>query len=179
MGQQHAASLKGNPLCRLLSDAETAEIAFLMEARSVRARQELYRDGDPSDGLYVVLSGEFEMVKRATQREHELARLGPGAIFGVISLLTRDVRTVTARARVDSSVLLLPAERFQPLVRAGSPAALKLVAGIAEVLAQRLASTNAKLVELTERVEAADSAPANAQDLQFIELRRALQALSF
>ena len=179
MGQQHAASLKGNPLCRLLSDAETAEIAFLMEPKNVRAQQELYRDGDPSDGLYVVVSGEFEMVKKGAQRERELARLGPGAIFGVISLLTRDVRTVTARARVDSNVLLLPAERFQPLVRAGSPAALKLVAGIAEVLAQRLATTNAKLVELTDTVEAADRAPAKGQELEFIELRRALQALSF
>ena len=151
----------------------------MMEATNIRAGQELYRDGDPSNGLYLVVSGEFEMVKRATQRERELARLGPGAIFGVISLLTRDVRTVTARALVDSSVLLLPAERFQPLVRAGSPAALKVVAGIAEVLAQRLASANAKLVELTDKVEAAESAPVKEQDAQFIELRRALQALSF
>jgi len=179
MGQEHAASLKGNPLCRLLSDAETAEIAFLMEARSVRARHELYQDGDPSDGLYLVVSGEFEMVKKGAQRERELARLGPGTILGAISLLTRDVRVVTARARVDSSVLLLPAQQFQALVRAGSPAALKLVAGIAEVVAQRLASTNAKLVELADKVEAAESTPAKERDHQFLELQHALQAWSF
>jgi CRP-like cAMP-binding protein len=179
MGQEHAASLKGNPMCRLLSDAETAEIAFLMEARHVRARQELYQDGDPSDGLYLVVAGEFEMMKKGAQRERELARLGPGAIFGAISLLTRDVRTVTARARVDSSVLLLPAQGFQALVRAGSPAALKMVAGIAEVVAQRLASTNAKLVQLADQVEAAESAPSKERDHQFLELQRALQVLSF
>ena len=89
------------------------------------------------------------------------------------------MRTATARATVDSCVLLLPAEKFQALVRAGSPAALKLAAGIAEVLAQRLADTNAKLVELADQAEAAESMPAKERDHQFIELQRALQVLSF
>ena len=179
MGQEHAAALKGNPMCRLLSDAETAEIAYLMEQRNVRARELLYRDGDVSEGLYLVVSGDFELFKKGAKRERELARLGPGAVFGAISVITRAMRTATARARVDSCVLLLPAEKFQVLVRAGSPAALKLAAGIAEVLAQRLADTNAKLVELADQVEAAQSAPSKERDRQFLELQRALQVLSF
>jgi hypothetical protein len=76
-------------------------------------------------------------------------------------------------------VLQLPAEKFHALVRAGSPAALKMVAGIAEVVAQRLASTNAKLVELADKVEAAESTPSKERDHQVIELQRALQAWSF
>src|SRR5258706_5006144 len=179
MGQEHAAALKGNPMCRLLSDAETAEIAFLMEPRNVRSRELLYRDGDPSEGLYLVVSGEFEMFKKGAKRDAELARCGPGAVCGAISVLTRAVRAAAARARGDSCVLLLPAEKFQALVRAGSPAALKLAAGIAEVLAKRLADTNAKLVELADQAEAAESVPAKERDRQFTELQHALQVLSF
>ena len=179
MGQQHAASLKGTSLCRLLSDAETAEIAFLMEEQNVPAGKELFREGAPSDGLYLVVSGELEMVKRATQRERELERLGPGAIFGAISLLTREARTATARARVDSSVLRLPKDQFQAQMRAGSPAALKIVAGIAEVIAQRLAATNAKLVELADRLESAEGTPARPGEHELIELQRKLQVWSF
>jgi CRP-like cAMP-binding protein len=179
MGQQHAASLKGTSLCRLLSDAETAEIAFIMEERKVPARKELFHDGAAADGLYLVVSGEFEVVKRAGQRERELQRLGSGAIFGAISLLTREPRTASARACVDSQVLLLPHDPFQALLRAGSPAALKIVAGIAEVIAQRLAAANAKLVELADRLESAEDAPAQPGERELIELQRKLQVWSF
>src|SRR5258706_14463958 len=153
MGQEHAAALKGNPMCRLLSDAETAEIAFLMEPRNVRSRELLYRDGDPSEGLYLVVSGEFEMFKKGAKRERELARLGPGAVFGAISVLTRAVRTAAARARGDSCVLLLPAEKFQALVRAGSPAGLKLGAGFAQAPPKNLAATKRKRAYLGGQAE--------------------------
>ena len=70
------------------------------------------------------------------------------------------------------------AERFQALLQTGSHAALKFVVGVAEVIAQRLASANAKLVELADKVEAAESKPATERD-QFIQLQCQLQALSF
>lgn len=178
MGQEHAASLKRTNLCRLLSEVEIAEIAFLMEARQVPARKELFREGDPGDGLYIVASGEFELVKKAARRERALDRFGPDAVFGAISLLTHEKRTATARARVDSSVLLLPSARFQELLRAGSPAALKVVAGIAGILAQRLADTNAKLVQLADRTEASESAAAGARERELRELQRKLQIWS-
>ena len=67
----------------------------------------------------------------------------------------------------------------QALLRAGSPAALKIVAGIAEVIAQRLASANAKLVELADRLESAEGATARPGERELIELQRKLQVWSF
>jgi CRP-like cAMP-binding protein len=180
MANEQAAALKAMELCRALSPAELDAIAAIVETREVAAGKDLFREGDPGDGLFLVISGEIDVTKRAPGGEHLLARLGPGGVLGEMSLVTADARSATGRALVDSRVMHMPATGFRALLAANSVAAHKLVAAVAEVLARRLASMNGLVLELTAKagIPAAD-VPSLGQTQKMIALHRKMQIWSF
>lgn len=179
MSQSLAASLKQAAICGALTDAELEALAAIAERVSYLAGEELFREDEPGDGLYLVLAGEIDVVKRTPGGERSLARLGAGGVLGEMSLLTDDVRSATGRALVETAVLRLPATPFRSLLSQGSPAALKAVAGIAEVLARRVATMNAKVIELAEKAEKAQPDTETARTEKLVQLHRTLQVWSF
>ena len=179
MPQDIAAALKGSSLCRLLSPAEIESVASIAERLELAAGNEVFHEGDPGDGVYLIVSGEIEIVKRTSGGDRSLARLGAGSVLGEMSLLTAEARSATGRAIAPSVVLRLPSPRFRTMLDIGSPAALKIVAGIAEVLARRLAVTNARVVEMSERLDGVAPEAARDKDEKLAELHRSLQVWSF
>jgi len=180
MANEQVAALKSMELCRTLSGAEFDAFAEIVEARNVAANTDLFREGDPGDGLYLVISGEIKVTKRTPGGEHLLARLGPGGMLGEMSLVTADARSATGRVLAESRVLHVPAARFRALLAADSVAAHKIVAAIAEVLARRLAAMNGVVLELTAKagIPAAD-VPALGETQKMIALHRKMQVWSF
>ena len=179
MQKSHAAALKGMEICRTLSAAEIETIAAIADTREVESGQELFGEGDSGDGMFLVVAGEIDVVKRGPLGERSLARLGAGSVLGEISLLTNEPRSATGRALVRTVALRLPAARFGALLEGGSPAALKIVAAIAEVLARRLATMNTKVMELTDKADSGGTAPHALKDNELAELHRAMQVWSF
>jgi CRP/FNR family transcriptional regulator len=180
MANEQAAALKTMDLCRTLSVADLDAIAAIVETRNIAAGKNLFREGDPGDGLFLVISGEIKVTKLAPGGEHLLARLGPGGVLGEMSLVTADARSATGNALVDTRVLHMPAARFRALLAADSVAAHKVVAAIAELLARRLATMNGVVLELTAKagVPAAD-VPSLGQTQKMIALHRKTQVWSF
>jgi CRP-like cAMP-binding protein len=180
MANEQAAALKAMDLCRTLSAAELDAIAAIVATRDVGAGKDLFREGDPGDGLFLVISGEIDVTKRAPGGEHLLARLGPGGVLGEMSLVTADARSATGRALADSRVLHMPAAGFRALLATESVAAHKVLAAVAEVLARRLASMNGVVLELTAKagIPAAD-VPSLGRTQKMIALDRKMQIWSF
>jgi CRP/FNR family cyclic AMP-dependent transcriptional regulator len=179
MAIEHIAALKGMALCRALSAAELASIAAIIESRQVAAGSDLFREGEPGDGLFLVVAGEINVIKRGPSGEHSLARLGAGGVLGEMSLVTAEPRSATGRALVDTQALYLPAVRFRALLETNSLAAHKMVAAIAEVLARRLATMNGMVLQLAGNPAPAGAqrSPLKTQDLA--ALHRTMQVWSF
>lgn len=179
MVMQAAAALKSMALCRTLTDAELAAIAAIVETQDIAAGKELFREGDPGNGLFLVVAGEIDVTKRGPRGEHSLAKLGPGGVLGEMSLVTLDARSATGRALVDSRVLRVPAQPFRALLDAGSSAALKIAAVIAEMLARRVATMNNLVLELADKVDPAGKRLPAMNDTELAQLHRTLQVWSF
>ena len=179
MAKEYAAALKAMALCRTLSVVELDAIAAIVETQDVAAGKDLFREGDPGDGLFLVVTGEIDVIKRGPRGDRSLARMGAGGVLGEMSLITSDMRSATGRAIVDSRVLRLPVQRFRTLLDGGSTAALKIAAAIAEVLARRLAAMNTMVLELADKVDPAGSRLPALKDTELAELHRAMQVWSF
>lgn len=179
MANAHAAALKSMDLCRALNTAEIDALAAIVETREIAAGRELFREGDPGDGLFLVVSGEIDIVKQASGGSRSLAQLGVGAILGEISLLTSEARSATGRAVMDTKLLHLPTGKFRALLSGGSTAALKMVAAIAEVLSRRLAAMNVKVMDLAGKLEGGEQTLAGAKDKQLADLHRTMHVWSF
>jgi cAMP-dependent protein kinase regulator len=72
----------------------------------------IIREGHPGEGLYLLVSGEVVVSRLVNGEKTELARLGPGDVFGEISLLMQKTSTATVTASMASAFLFLPTADF-------------------------------------------------------------------
>jgi NADH dehydrogenase len=77
--------------------------------------QVVFRQGELGDRIYIVLSGEAEVVREAEGRETVLARLRAGEYFGEMALLNSTPRTATVRCAVAMDALSIPKHEFNAL----------------------------------------------------------------
>jgi hypothetical protein len=82
---------------------------------------------------------------------------------------------------MDTRLLHQPTGKFRALLEgganAGSTAAFKMVAAIAEVLARRLAAMNVKVIDLAGKLEG--KAQAGGKEKELADLHRTMQVWSF
>jgi signal transduction histidine kinase len=127
-------ALRAAPLFAGLADADLERLAATVERQQLAPGELLIREGDPGDAMYVVVTGELEVTKRAGATEQPLARVGPGAIQGEIAALQGTARAASVRAITDVEVLRIPREGLLALLDSGPDAALALVRTVLERL---------------------------------------------
>jgi signal transduction histidine kinase len=119
--------LRAAPLFAGLSDDDLARLAATVERQRLAAGDYLVREGEVGDAMFVVVSGELEVTKRAGATEQPLAMVGPGAIQGEIAAMAGGVRAASVRAVTDVEVLRIPREGLLALLDGGPEAALALL----------------------------------------------------
>jgi len=179
MVNEQISALKGMALLRALTASEFDAIAAIVKRREFASGGDLFREGEAGDGLYLVVSGDISVIKQGAGGEHLLAKLGPGAVLGEMSLVTSDARSATGRALGEAVVLHLPLTEFRALLNSGSTAALKITHAIAEVLARRLATMNSLVLSLSGKPEAAATSSHGMKTQDLRELHRTMQVWSF
>jgi CRP/FNR family transcriptional regulator, cyclic AMP receptor protein len=121
--------------------------ALLGSMRLVRLSrgQTAFHEGDPGDRLYVIGSGKVKLGRRSNDgRENLLAVLGPGEMFGELSLFDPGPRTATATAVSETNVYELGHDELITWLERYPPVAKHLL----EALARRLRRTNEALADL-------------------------------
>lgn len=103
--------------------------------RSLAAGEVLIREGEPSDYVYLVQSGEF-VVKQAGHGDLEIDRCGPGAVIGEVGVLTGQTRSATVTAVTDAIVEQLGPELLDQELARVAPFMKSLVHDLAERLRQ-------------------------------------------
>jgi CRP-like cAMP-binding protein len=104
--------MSSSALFRPFNKKDRRELIEKFRAREVQRGDVIIREGDRSDGLYIVLSGEAE-VKRG---DRALAHLKEGEIFGEMSLLQKTPASATVSAAKRTSLLRLPRQDFDAVV---------------------------------------------------------------
>jgi CRP/FNR family cyclic AMP-dependent transcriptional regulator len=139
------AGLANTPLFAALDEDAAAALRSCMNETKVARGRTLFNEGDPGDKLYVVTEGKIKLGRTAADgRENLLAVLGPGEMFGELSLFDPGPRTATATAVTDTTVLGLGHGDLQPWLT-GRPEVASHLLG---ALAQRLRRTNEAMADL-------------------------------
>lgn len=126
------------------AEAATALRASMVESRVPRG-DVIFAEGEPGDRMYVILDGKVKLGQTSVDgRESLLAVLGPGEVFGELSLFDPGPRTATATAVTDVVVIGLGHDNLRPWL-AGRP---EVAESLLQALAQRLRRTNETLADL-------------------------------
>ena len=110
------------------------------------AGETLIHEGDLGDTAYSILSGQVRVWKRVSDGEIELARLGPGAIFGEMSLVDEKPRSASVTTVEQTRVKELKRAQFLECFQQDPEFATSLL----RVLLERLRETGAKLTQLQQ-----------------------------
>jgi CRP-like cAMP-binding protein len=112
---------------RPFNQKERRDLVQRFRAREVSRNDVIIRAGEHSDGLYVILTGEVEVIRG----EAVLAQLKEGEIFGEMSLLHKTPAGASVVASKRTSLLRLPREDFDQLI-SSHPQILVLVSELTD-----------------------------------------------
>ena len=133
------------PLFATLDDDAAREVMSSMDAVRMERGDVLFHEGDQGDRLYVITEGKIKLGCTSTDgRENLLAILGPGEMFGELSLFDPGPRTATATAVAETQLIGLGNDQLRQLLGNHPRIAVTLLAA----LARRLRRTNENLADL-------------------------------
>ena len=118
-----------------LDEPELQLVAFLLQPRELAPEQRLWREGDPSDGLWLLEQG---VLRFETRGEGPLGQRAAPAWFGSAGLVSEAAREASARAEGPARVWLLSRTAFQQLLEAAPRTAARVLGAVSAELASLL-----------------------------------------
>lgn len=138
------------PLFRKLSYEETSKLGAITEPHDVARGTIVIEENALGDALWIVLAGEVTVSRDSDldgthQAEELVGRLGPGELFGEMSLVDDLLTSARVTASAPSRLLKIPRPQFEALLASDDRFALKVYRSFCQTLSERLRKTNVLL----------------------------------
>lgn len=137
------ALLRGSALFGDLTEGDLQGLVADARMRDVPDGGTLIEEGAPATGIYVVVNGELEVLRKAGDQDVPMAVRGPGEVIGEMSLLDGARRNATVRARTPATVLAIPRAALDETILDNPEALLTVL----RTVVARLLSAEAHLVQ--------------------------------
>jgi len=156
--------LRRVPIFQDLSRRQFDRIEGILHRRSYVAGEAIVREGDIGVGMYVILSGEVDIIQHGQEgAETRLATFGSGDFFGDQVLLDESARTASAIAREPTKAVGFFRPDLLELIESSPRLGLKIVMRLSHMISVRLRHTNRLLKEARDRARATEAAQAAAE----------------
>jgi ATP-binding cassette subfamily B protein len=118
--EQLDAFLRNASCFVVLADAQLQRLRDRVDIRSYKLGEVVFRQGDAADRMYLVYSGKVRVLRAEGEGEVPLNTLYPGEHFGEMALVSGQPRNATIRAAADSTLISVPADSVQELLKQSS-----------------------------------------------------------
>jgi signal transduction histidine kinase len=144
------AALDASKPFRNLKPVEHEALRKIAQEKKFSAGQQIFKEGDRGDGIYVVKEGTVEISVALHQNVGRVfARLGPGELFGEMAVLELKPRSATAIASEKTEVYFIPRNELLLMLESSPALSLELLREIS----QRLRDFNRRYIEETIQAE--------------------------
>jgi CRP-like cAMP-binding protein len=134
---RYAAVLRENRIFAALGALDAELLLQAGELRRLEPSEALFHEGDPCDGLYVLMEGSFYVVGGESGQQVAVAELKRGQCIGEMALVSGAARTRTVGAAGEAVAWHLSERGFELLLAQADPLAAAILDGIARELCQR------------------------------------------
>ena len=136
-------AIESSELFRNLRSDELKVLRLIALERQFPAGKEIFREGDPGDGVYVVKSGVVEISGVLGQNARRVfSEIKPGGMFGEMAVIEHRPRSATATAAQDTTAYFIPRGEMLHLIDRSPGLALTLL----QVVSHRLREFNKQFV---------------------------------
>jgi len=123
------------PLFSTLPGDVLEQLALLVRKKAVSRGTELFRQGDPCDGFYIVAEGSVKVFRLSPAgKEHVLSVARPGQSFGEAAVFAGEGFPAFAEALEDTLLIFLPRGSFLEFLEARPKVAHRMLAGLSQWL---------------------------------------------
>lgn len=150
MSAERQEQLQTIALFKGLTPDALALIAEVAKEESYPTGTRIFEHGAAGDKLYLIVEGKVRISRQvAGMGEEALAVLGPGNVFGEMSLLDDSPRSADALVHERCRLLAIPKDGFEDLLFLHKDLAYEVLWNIVRMLTGRLRETNEKLTFLS------------------------------
>jgi CRP/FNR family transcriptional regulator, cyclic AMP receptor protein len=139
--------LKSIPLFHDFTDAEIEEFLNLADPKVYRTGDFIVKQGDEGNAMFYVAEGTCSVTATRDGERIELDQLGPGDIFGEVSLFDQLPRSADVQALSNCILLSVNEGVLRALAAFFPAAAFKFMLGIAREMSNRLRRSNKRYVD--------------------------------
>jgi CRP/FNR family cyclic AMP-dependent transcriptional regulator len=150
-------SLRRIKILAELKDAQLAHLAEFIEMQEIPQWTVVFQQGDSSDSMYLVMSGELRARTMVGGKETILATFGPGEFFGDMALFDHGPRSADVLANVNSTLFRMTSVSFDRMTREAPALATPFLQATARTLAARIRADNKRLTRVTEQYSSGNS----------------------
>jgi len=145
--------LKQFGLFGALNDDVLQHLAQSLTIELPEVGQVLFHEGDPTTSMFVVIDGEYEVLKRSRHGvDTRVAVLGPGDWFGEMSIVDIQPRSATVRALAPGRLIRITPQELDALYRYDLRSYAIIVLNLARELSRRLRVTDGLVADLVANV---------------------------
>lgn len=130
--------LKDIVLFQNLSEQDLNEMARRITKRTYRLGEYLFHAGSPRTELFIIQSGEVEILQHIGDVQKVIAMLGEGNFVGEGAMLDNDPHTNSCRAVVNTEILTLERDAINNIFEKSPDAARMILSRVARVMTYRL-----------------------------------------
>ena len=131
--------LEESPLFKNMTNYQRRKAVLISELSEFEEGDLLVEQGTVGRDMYLILSGEAEVIRRDGENSRRLATLQAGTIFGEIGYIRETERTADVKALTKISALRFDYERMQKDLKFFPNIVAKLNFNISYILGERLA----------------------------------------
>jgi len=143
-----------------LNDREVEDILRISRERRFSKGEIITQEGEQGDSMYILFDGNVEVSKTLTmkleegdvrEREKILTRFKAedNLVFGEMAMIDRENRSASVVTATDCTLLEIEREDFLGLLEKRPQMGVKILRGLAELLASRLRQSSQDVIRLT------------------------------
>ncbi|CAH8509826.1 unnamed protein product [Heterobilharzia americana] len=114
--QTYVELLEDVPLLKELSSYERINVADALQSRVYQDGATIISQGETGKEMFIIESGTVKIIVKENSKEVELSRVGKGAYFGELALITKRPRAASAYAVGQTKVAVLDVASFERLM---------------------------------------------------------------
>ena len=124
-----------------------------MKQRDYNAGDIILKEGDPSDVVYKIVSGDVEVFKEQDGQKIVLGVMKAGEFLGEMGVVDDEPRSASARAKNQVSMIIYEEEEFFRLISRDGSSAERMILRLCE----RVRTLSRKLAEITVSIGTTDA----------------------
>ena len=136
-------SLLSIPIFSRLSKKELGMLLNIIHNRNYVAGEYVFYQGDPGLGLYIIDEGKVKVQRKYDENQTiSLAVFTKGDFFGELALIDGEKRPASAVCETETKLAVIFKPDLDEFINNYPKSGIKILRGIAEIIAQRLRKLN-------------------------------------